>query len=216
MAERKGLLIALEGIDGTGKSTLQTALAEALSAAGWTVCCSREPTAGVHGQRLREAARVQRLAPEEEVELLLADRREHVEQLIAPALARGEAVILDRYYYSTAAYQGAAGLDPAELIKLNETIAPRPDLVVILDLPPEQALQRIAGRGEATDEFERIDNLRRARAIFLALKGPQFLVLDARERTEASVAAVLQRLPQGPGHRAGIGPRAQGQGPGKA
>ncbi len=209
MAERKGLLIALEGIDGTGKSTLQTALAEALRTAGWTVCCSREPTAGVHGQRLREAARVQRLAPEEEVELLLADRREHVEQLIAPALARGEAVILDRYYYSTAAYQGAAGLDPAELIKLNETIAPRPDLVVILDLPPEQALQRIAGRGQATDEFERIDNLRRARAIFLALQGPQFLVLDARQATERSVVEVLEVVRvagftgvEGPGPRA--------------
>ncbi|MCB1605923.1 MAG: dTMP kinase [Xanthomonadales bacterium] len=202
MAERRGILIALEGIDGSGKSTLQRALAEALEQAGWVVTCSREPTAGKHGQALREAARVQRLPPERELELLLADRRDHVAQTIAPALARGEAVILDRYYYSTAAYQGAAGLDPAELINVNEGFAPRPDLVVILDLTPEQALQRIAGRGEATDEFERIDNLRRAREIFLGLEGQHFLVLDAAQPTSASVVAVIRRVEQGPGPRA--------------
>jgi len=202
MSDAQGLLIALEGIDGTGKSTLQQALGEAIAAAGRVVCCSREPTFGQYGQRLREAAKVQRLAPDKEVELLLADRQEHVEQLIAPALARGEVVILDRYYYSTAAYQGAAGLDPDELIALNERFAPRPDLVVILDLEPELALQRIAGRGLATDEFERIDNLRRAREIFLALEGPQFLRLDARQSVDRSLAAVLERLDQGPGPRA--------------
>lgn len=205
MGESMGLLIALEGIDGTGKSTLQRALSRAIAATGRTVCCSREPTFGKFGQRLREAAKVKRLAPEQEVELLLADRREHVEQVIAPALARGEVVILDRYYYSTAAYQGAAGMDPKELIDLNERFAPRPDLVVILDLLPEQALERIAGRGLASDEFERIDNLRRAREIFLALQGPQFLRLDALQPVERSVAAVLERLLV-----AGSGLRAEG------
>ncbi len=192
-----GLLLSLEGIDGSGKSTLQGLLADALQQRGWVVSLSREPTDGPEGSKLRTAARAQqRLSPEQELALLIADRKRHLSQLVLPALARGEAVLLDRYYHSTAAYQGAAGLDPAHLIAVNERFAPQPHLVVVLDLPPEAALTRIGLRGEQVDAFERLDNLQRARAIFTALSGPAFLHLDARQTPQQSLQRILGVLDQ--------------------
>lgn len=190
-----GLLLSLEGIDGTGKSTLQALLAEALQARGWTVQCSREPTAGPEGSALRAAARShQRLPPEQELALLLADRHRHLSERIWPALARGEAVLLDRYYHSTAAYQGAAGLDPVELIALNERFAPQPQLVVILDLPPQIALQRIGSRGAGSDAFERLENLQRVSAIYARMQGPHIPHLDARRPPASSLQDILAAL----------------------
>src|SRR5689334_18751024 len=116
----RGFLLVIEGIDGAGKSTLQRQLAEWCRGAGLQVITSREPTDGPHGRALRESARSGRLALQDELDLFLKDRREHVETLIRPALERGDVVILDRYYFSTAAYQGARGLDPAEIIQANE------------------------------------------------------------------------------------------------
>jgi dTMP kinase len=190
-----GLLISLEGIDGSGKSTLQALLRAALQQRGWTVSCSREPTDGPEGAQLRAAARAHsRLPPERELALLLADRKRHLSQLVLPALARGEAVILDRYYHSTAAYQGAAGLDPATLIALNERFAPQPQLVVVLDLPIEAALARIGQRGGCSDAFERSDNLRRVQTIFSALRGAHFLHLDALQSPAEALSSILTEL----------------------
>jgi dTMP kinase len=175
-----GKLIVIEGADGAGKSTLQRALADKLRAHGQKVLLSREPTDGPHGSALRQAARTQRLVPERELELLLADRRGHVDALIKPALARGESVILDRYYFSTVAYQGAAGLPLAQLLALNEAFAPPPDCLLILDLPVAQSLQRIQTRGGVSDEFERPATLARVREIFLTFAPlPYATVLDA-------------------------------------
>jgi dTMP kinase len=177
----KGKLIVIEGADGAGKSTLQRALAAHLSAQGTTVVQSREPTNGPNGMAIRQAAQSQRLSPEKELELLLLDRRAHVAELIAPALARGDWVILDRYYFSTIAYQGAAGLDLAMLQAVNEAFAPRPDALLLLDLPVETSLQRIQARGLASDEFERPITLKRVREIFLGFSAlPYATVLDAR------------------------------------
>lgn len=94
-----------------------------------------------------------RLSVEEEVALFLKDRREHVEMLIAPALARGAWVLLDRYYLSMMAYQGARGIDPEVIRAANEEFAPVPDAVVWLDIPVSVALERIGNRGER-DAFE--------------------------------------------------------------
>jgi dTMP kinase len=175
----KGQLIVIEGPDGAGKSTLQRALAERLRQLGQSVLLSKEPTDGPHGAALRQAARTTRLAPERELELLLLDRRAHVEQLIQPALARGTWVILDRYYFSTIAYQGAAGLDQAHLQSINESFAPKPDALLILDLSFEHAQKRMQGRG-AMDDFERESTQRRVREIFLSFANLPFAhVIDA-------------------------------------
>ena len=176
-----GKLIVIEGPDGAGKSTLQRGLAAQLSVQGVTVVQSREPTNGPHGTALRQAAQSVRLAPEQELELLLKDRRAHVDAVIAPALARGDWVILDRYYFSTIAYQGAAGLDLAMLQAVNEAFAPPPDVLLLLDLPVEESLKRIASRGVASDEFERPSTLKRVREIFLTFAAlPYATLLDAR------------------------------------
>ena len=176
----KAKLIVIEGPDGAGKSTMQRGLAAKLSAQGITVVQSREPTNGPYGTALRQAALSARLAPEQELELLLKDRRAHVDTVIAPALARGDWVILDRYYFSTIAYQGAAGLDLAMLQAVNEEFAPPPDVLLLLDLPVEESLNRIQTRGLVSDEFERPSTLKRVREIFLSFASlPYATLLDA-------------------------------------
>ena len=111
-SDYSGLFIVLEGIDGTGKSTQTQRLATYFSALGWEVVLSREPTDGPWGKKLRESATTGRLEPEQELEYFLLDRKEHVENLILPSLKDDKVVILDRYYFSTMAYQGCRGFDP--------------------------------------------------------------------------------------------------------
>ncbi|RYD17749.1 MAG: dTMP kinase [Verrucomicrobiaceae bacterium] len=175
----KGLFIVIEGIDGTGKSTQAKRLGEWFSSQGREVVLSREPTAGPWGTKVRESAATGRLSPEDELTYFLNDRRQHVEELIAPSLAEGKVVILDRYYFSTMAYQGARGFDPAEIRAKNEAFAPVPDLLLIMDLDVDAAHARIGFRGDTANEFEKRDNLMKCREIFLSLKDEPFVrVID--------------------------------------
>ena len=130
----RGFLIAIEGIDGAGKTTQAAMLAEKLKALSLDVVSSKEPTSGPWGTIIRASAHSGRLTPEEELEAFVEDRKQHVEEVIAPALARGAVVILDRYYFSTATYQGARGIDAGAILAANEQFAPRPNLLVIVDL----------------------------------------------------------------------------------
>jgi dTMP kinase len=182
-----GLFIVLEGIDGTGKSTQARRLAEWFQSQGRDVVASREPTDGPWGRQIRATAETGRLSPEEELELFLKDRREHVEQLIAPALAAGKVVILDRYYFSTMAYQGSRGVDPAEIRRQNEAFAPVPDLLFILDLDVDTALSRIGGRGDTANEFEKHDSLAKCREVFMTLVGEPFVHLIPSDRNPDAV-----------------------------
>jgi dTMP kinase len=177
---KRGHLIVLEGIDGTGKSTQTKRLGVWMESLGHTVVLSREPTDGPYGSKLRASAATGRLSIQEELGLFLKDRRDHVETLIAPNLADGRSVILDRYYFSTMAYQGARGLDPVEIRHTNEAFAPQPDLLLILDIDVDVSHQRIGLRGDAVNEFEQEETLERCREIFLALKDEPFArVIDA-------------------------------------
>ena len=146
----RGSLITLEGIDGCGKSTQHDRLAARLKAEDLPVVVSREPTDGEQGRRIRELlsqpGAPDRAMAEQLRDLFLADRRDHVEGLVEPALATGKLVLLDRYYHSSIAYQGAAGLDPQQVRTANEAIAPVPDLTFILDLPVEVAAGRLGSR----------------------------------------------------------------------
>jgi dTMP kinase len=190
---RPGFLLVIEGIDGAGKSTLARSLAAWLREQGRTVVVDREPTDGPHGRALRESAKTGRLSPEAELDLFLKDRREHVEQVIAPALSRGEVVILDRYYFSNAAYQGARGGDPAAIVAENETFAPVPDLVLLLDLGPATGHARIDARGGGLDDFEGAAYLAEVRRNFLAFDRPFIRKLDAAlPQDQLQQAAVVQ------------------------
>ena len=185
-----GYLLVLEGIDGTGKSTQSRLLAAALREEGHRVLLSREPTDGAFGQRLRASATSGRLAPEEELQLFLQDRREHVETLIEPALHGGEIVILDRYYFSTMAYQGSRGFDPQEIRRCNEEFAPAPDLLLLLDLPIEVALERIGTRDGQANEFEQHESLQRCQEIFHSVHDDFLRLIDANQSIENIQAAI--------------------------
>ncbi len=162
-----GILIAIEGIDGAGKTTQVQLLAEALRGAGEDPVQSKEPTDGAWGQKIRVSAQNGRMPLDEELQAFIEDRKEHVAQKIAPALGAHKIVILDRYFYSTIAYQGARGADPQELARQMELLAPIPDAVFLLDVSPTVAIGRIAnGRGEVPNEFERMDKLTAVRRVF--------------------------------------------------
>jgi dTMP kinase len=185
----RGLFIVIEGIDGTGKSTQAQRLGEWFTAQGREVILSREPTAGPWGQKVRASGETGRLSAEDELQYFLNDRQQHVQELIAPALAAGKVVILDRYYFSTMAYQGARGFDPQDIRRRNEEFAPVPDLLLLLDLDVDIALGRIGARGEVPNEFEKRDNLARCREIFLSLQQEPFVRVIPADGTPAEVAA---------------------------
>ena len=176
------MLIALEGVDGAGKTTQARLLAGSLAQGGLRVLLTREPTLGATGQRLRAylSGGRRHLSPREEVELFQADRREHVETTIRPALERGWVVITDRYYYSTAAYQGALGLDPGEILRLNEAFAPRPQVVFLLQVPPDLGIARcVQLRGQPPQVSEDYAYLERVAAIYESFRGEEIRKLDA-------------------------------------
>lgn len=182
-----GLLVAIDGIDGAGKTTLANALRTQLESAGAAVMQSKEPTTGPWGMKLRESAAAGRLSPDEEVRLLLLDRREHVAKLVRPALDAGKVVILDRYFPSTVAYQGAAGLPVDDLLDAN-AFAPTPDVLLVLDIAPKVGIARIRARGDAPNHFETPDTLTACRDIFLGLQLPNMHVIDASQPADQVLA----------------------------
>lgn len=195
----RGLLLVFEGLDGAGKTTQARLLDQHLRGAGYDAACFKEPTEGPWGQKLRQLAQHgrQHVSPATELEWFLQDRREDVEQNIRPALACGQIVLLDRYYFSTIAYQGALHLDPEEIRVRNEAFAPPPDLLFLLDISPEQGLRRVRQRGELS-HFERLDYLERVAAIFAAMRFPYLQHIDAssepplvQERVWQAIAPLL-------------------------
>jgi len=192
-----GLFIVIEGIDGTGKSSQARRLAAWFENRGREVILSREPTDGPWGRKLRESAAGGRLAPDDELQYFLNDRRQHVAEKILPALAAGKVVILDRYYFSTMAYQGARGFDPAGIRRLNEQFAPVPDVLIILDLDVDMAISRIGQRGDSANEFEQHEALQRCRDIFLTLRNEPFVrVIDSAGSLDEVAARVLDAVRQ--------------------
>jgi dTMP kinase len=188
-------LLALEGIDGSGKTTQAGLLAGALKQRGFTVVLTREPTSGPAGQRLRRylSGPARHLSPPEELALFIRDRRDHVARVIRPALAAGHVVVTDRYYYSSVAYQGALGLDPARILAENEAFAPRPHLVFILTLPPALAVARLSGSPRRLPQVsEGQDYLEQVAAIYASLTGPHLHRVDAAASPEAIHAELLK------------------------
>lgn len=193
----RGVLIVLEGIDGVGKTTQADAIARFVEAQGREVVRSREPTTGQFGQRLRRSMEEGRLPAHEELELFLLDRREHIKEVIAPALAAGAVVLLDRYYFSTVAYQSLRGFEPDALLAQNEAFAPAPDLLFVLDLDPHVGLSRVRSRsGQAPDSFEVPEDLRESRRIFLDLASRYSYahVIDASQASGEVTTEVLNHV----------------------
>lgn len=194
MAPSSGLLIAFEGIDGSGKSTQARLFVEWAKAQGFDVVASREPTDGPWGRKIREARFATRMSPHDELHAFLEDRREHVRTLISPALQRGATVVLDRYYFSTVAYQGARGMPPQELLRQNLAFAPKPDVVVLVDAAPQLCLERVAARGLGQDAFENLEALTQVREIFLSLVDEGVAVINGGQTPEAVFQNIHQEL----------------------
>ena len=188
-----GLLVVIEGIDGSGKTVLADTLCADLAAADFAVVRSKEPTDGPWGRQLRASAKNGRLPVMTEVDLLVSDRRHHVQTVITPALAKGAIVLLDRYFPSMIAYQGAAGVCVDALMTLN-AFAPRPDLLLLLDLDPQMSHRRIQSRGDTPNAFEDARTLQRCRAIFLELQLPNTVTIDASQSVTTVAALALMQI----------------------
>jgi dTMP kinase len=192
---KKGLLIVLEGIDGSGKTTQARSLLRRLRYRGYKANFFREPTRGRWGREIKRlAARADSLTPAEELELFVKDRRENVAKNLEPAIRSGRIVVLDRYYFSTMAYQGAKGIDVGRIRRMNEAFAAKPDLVVILDVDARAGLARIRGRKRRDELFERQDYLIRVREIFRGLEGPRIVHVDGRGDRRAVARAIWNHV----------------------
>ena len=204
-----GLFISFEGIDGSGKSTQARQLAADLRAAGHKVVLTREPGGSPGAEDIRALVLegdTDRWSPETEVLLFTAARRDHLERVIAPALAEGQVVICDRFADSTRIYQGLGRADLRGLVdRLHELmIGCEPDLTVLIDISPDVGLDRALSRagGEARFEAFGEDLQTRMRAGFLALAKEhprRFVVIDGGREVDAVAAdvarAVGARLP---------------------
>ncbi|MCL2830438.1 MAG: dTMP kinase [Betaproteobacteria bacterium] len=154
---KRGKFITFEGIDGAGKSTHIDAVAELLGGRGISVLRTREPGGTVLGEKLREILLSDPMHLETEALLMFAARREHLAQLIEPALAQGQWVICDRFSDASHAYQGGGrGLAQEKLDLLEQWVHRdlQPDLTLLFDLPFATAQERIARQGRALDRFE--------------------------------------------------------------
>lgn len=188
---RKGVLIVFEGIDGAGKSTQAEILSKKLDDRGYSVVSYREPSESKWGQEIKKRAKVAHsITPQEELELFQKDRKDNVNNNLKPSLEQKRVIILDRYYYSTIAYQGAKGIDPESIRKRNEAFAVRPDLVFILDVDVSQGLDRIEDRGHKDLLFEREEYLIKVRQLFKSFRGKNIYHLDATR----SIGHIAKRI----------------------
>jgi len=195
-----GLFIAFEGGDGAGKSTQVSLLREALESAGRTVTVTRQPGGTELGHQIRDLVlHGAHVAPRAEALLFAADKAHHVDQLIRPALDRGEVVLTDRYTDSSVAYQGAGrDLGAQEIHDLNMWAVDElvPDLTVVVDISAQEGRRR---RGQVHDRLEAEEDAFheaiRAHYLAMAQGNPQrYLVVDGTESPEDIHAAVVERL----------------------
>ncbi len=196
----RGRFITFEGGEGAGKSTQLTRLVARLRAGGLEVVATREPGGSPGAEAIRALVlngAADRWSPVTETLLMYAARRDHVERVIAPALARGAWVVCDRFADSTRAYQGAGGgTDPALIAALEDQVlgATRPDLTLVFDLPPQAGLDRAHARGgELRFESKGLAFHERLRQGFLAIaraEPERCALIDAAGSIEAVEAAV--------------------------
>jgi len=193
--------ITLEGMDGAGKSTHIADIIKALSTRGVEVVSTREPGGTELGERLRALLLHEAMHPETETLLMFAARREHIANVIAPALARGAYVLSDRFTDATYAYQcGAKGVLASKIEQLELWVQEslQPDLTLLFDVPVEVSMQRLAA-ARTPDKFEResADFFTRIRNAYLqrAQQNPaRFKVIDSNRPLDEVAQSVMQAI----------------------
>ncbi len=184
---KRGALIVFEGLDGCGKSTQLSLAAEEMRTKGLEPVVTREPTDGPWGRKIRAmAASGEAVSPETELEWFFKDRREHVQNVVKPALEAGQTVLSDRSYISTVAYQGARGLDPKKILADSEAEFERPDLVLLFEVSPRDGLARVEARGGLSEPvFENLEFQEKVAAVFADLQVSGLVRIDAARGIEA-------------------------------
>ena len=194
---KRGRFITLEGIDGAGKSTHHAWLAEVLQRSGKTVISTREPGGTQLGEKLRALLLSEPMNLETEALLMFAARREHIAEVIQPALERGSWVVSDRFTDASFAYQGGGrGLAWAKLEQLEKWVQGdlQPDLTFLFDLDVATAQQRLANTGNAPDRFEQqqqafFERVRSAYHRRVDAYPDRFCVIDAKQSV-----AIIQKI----------------------
>ncbi|MEI6286979.1 MAG: dTMP kinase [Bacillota bacterium] len=202
---KRGLFISLEGPDGSGKTTQIKLLANFLRESGYVVVETREPGGTIISDKIRKIildTENMNMTDRTEALLYAAQRAQHVEEKIVPALERGEIVISDRFADSTFVYQGLARrLKLADVKQLTAfaTAGLKPDLTLLLDISPECGEQRMSSRGKK-DRLEMVDNdfSKRVRAGYLELAAsePERFRIIAADRSITEIQQVLRALTQ--------------------
>ncbi len=208
MSARTGKFITFEGIEGVGKSTQVALAAQWLRARGVEHLITREPGGTPLAEKIRDLVLVPRaevLPPMAELLLMFSARAVHLHNLIEPALQAGQWVLCDRFTDATFAYQGAGrGIDPQSIATLERLVQAgrQPDLTLLLDLPVESGMQRVAQRGQQQDRFERerVDFFERVRQGYLQRAkdaAQRFRIIDASAEigvVQGHIAAALQSV----------------------
>lgn len=199
----KPLFIAIEGLDGSGGTTQSARVGDWLAAQGAKdVVRTREPSDGPVGRFIREqllpGAPTERLADGVFPYLFAADRRDHLDREILPALEQGACVVTDRYYHSSLAYQSLShGLHA--VAELNHGFR-APDLTVVLDMEPEACLERILARGGTRDRFEELERLRQVQEAYASVlvwcrtRGERIVRVDASGSRDEVFARIVSHL----------------------
>jgi len=199
MGGKKGIFIAIEGIDGSGKSAHAGFITDYLRRRGYKVFYTEEPSRGRIGRLLREYLKDEATLSLADAFLFAADRAEHLQHEISPALEEGKVVVCERYKYSSFAYQSAQGQD-IQMLKNIHFFAPDPDLTILLDLDPKAGVDRCS-KGE---KFEKLDFLTTVRDTYLELsKEYDFHIIDAtpeKMQVRDEVIKVVQEFLNNNGH----------------
>ena len=185
----RGTFLAIEGIDGAGKTTVAEHIHRFMRSEGIDCVLTREPTRGPIGDVIRHSLGDLVLHPHQRALLFAADRYGHLVDTIMPALDSGKSVVTDRYVYSSLAYQGAEGVDIAFLRFING-FAPDPDIVLYLDVPPDIGVSRLQKR----DRFEDSAFLRTVKATFAEILPRHTHHIDAALPLEDVLAAATAHV----------------------
>lgn len=194
----KNHFIVFEGIDGSGKTTVSKLVFEKLMAQKIESLWHREPTDSEYGKKIREFLNGNlTFNREEQLKLFISDRKESVSKTIKPALQNGKILIQDRYYFSTAAYQGRDSEDAEEILEMNiSENFPTPDIVYFLDITPEEAKERRNLRGGNLEAFDTENDQERIYSNYLTVLPEEAIFIDATQSLETILNFCLDDILQ--------------------